>query len=118
VWSKRSCRTSHPTRTPSLIEFSTQHVLQPGYTYGDEFHFGLALILHGLEAFRRPACELLARRACIRCQLTNVLFNHTERNRRRRRLLETTKTLESPIEAPAMSGLSSPAAASGSAAML
>ena len=38
--------------------------------------------------------------------------------RRRRRLLETTKMLESPIEAPAISGLSSPAAASGMAATL
>ena len=40
------------------------------------------------------------------------------RKRRRRRLLETTKTLERPIEAPAMSGLSSPAAARGMAATL
>ena len=40
------------------------------------------------------------------------------RNPRRRRLLETTKTLESAIAAPAMSGLSRPAAASGMAATL
>ena len=38
--------------------------------------------------------------------------------RRRRRLLDTTNTLDSAIDAPAMSGLSSPAAASGMAATL
>ena len=38
--------------------------------------------------------------------------------RRSRRLLETTKTLERPMEAPAMSGFRSPAAASGRAATL
>src|SRR4051812_29983268 len=38
--------------------------------------------------------------------------------RRSRRLLETTNTLERPMEAPAMSGLRSPAAASGRAATL
>ena len=40
------------------------------------------------------------------------------RKRRRRRLLETTKTLDRPIDAPAMSGLRSPAAARGMAATL
>jgi hypothetical protein len=34
---------------PHLIEFVTRHVLQPGYTYGGEFEFGLELILDGLE---------------------------------------------------------------------
>jgi hypothetical protein len=38
--------------------------------------------------------------------------------RRSRRLFETTKTLENAIAAPAISGLSSPAAASGSAETL
>jgi AcrR family transcriptional regulator len=34
---------------PHLTEFTLQHVLQPGYDYGDEFGFGLDLILDGLD---------------------------------------------------------------------
>jgi AcrR family transcriptional regulator len=34
---------------PHLVEFTTQHVLQPGYAYANEFVFGLDLILRGLE---------------------------------------------------------------------
>ncbi|HZM55874.1 MAG TPA: TetR/AcrR family transcriptional regulator C-terminal domain-containing protein, partial [Acidimicrobiales bacterium] len=34
---------------PHLTEFTVEHVLQPGYDYGDEFGFGLGLILDGLE---------------------------------------------------------------------
>lgn len=34
---------------PHLAELTTQHVLQPGYDYGNEFEFGLDLILDGLE---------------------------------------------------------------------
>ena len=41
-----------------------------------------------------------------------------QRKRRSRRLLVTTNTLEQAMAAPAMSGLSSPAAASGMAATL
>ena len=33
---------------PHLTEFTVEHVLQPGYGYGDEFVFGLDLILDGL----------------------------------------------------------------------
>ena len=33
---------------PHLAEFSTQHILQPGYDFGSEFEFGLDLILDGL----------------------------------------------------------------------
>ncbi len=33
---------------PSLLEFSTEHVLKPGYDFGAEFEFGLDLILDGL----------------------------------------------------------------------
>jgi AcrR family transcriptional regulator len=36
-------------RYPHFVELATQHVLQPGYDYGDEFTFGLDLILDGLE---------------------------------------------------------------------
>jgi AcrR family transcriptional regulator len=34
---------------PRLIELTAEHVLQPGYDFGDEFDFGLDLILHGLS---------------------------------------------------------------------
>ena len=34
---------------PHLTEIAVEHVLQPGYDYGDEFEFGLDLILDGLE---------------------------------------------------------------------
>jgi AcrR family transcriptional regulator len=33
---------------PHLVELATEHVLQPGYDFGDEFGFGLDLILDGL----------------------------------------------------------------------
>jgi len=35
---------------PHLVEFSTEHVLRPGYDFGHEFDFGIDLILDGLEA--------------------------------------------------------------------
>jgi AcrR family transcriptional regulator len=41
-------------RYPHFVELATQHVLQPGYDYGDEFEFGLDLILDGLERLLRP----------------------------------------------------------------
>lgn len=34
---------------PHLEELAAEHVLQPGYDYGDEFAWGLDLILDGLE---------------------------------------------------------------------
>jgi len=40
---------------PHLAELTTEHVLQPGYDYGDEFEFGLDLILDGLERARTPS---------------------------------------------------------------
>lgn len=33
---------------PHLVEMATEYVLQPGYDFGDEFEFGLSLILDGL----------------------------------------------------------------------
>ena len=44
---------------PHLAELTARHLLQPGYDYGDEFEYGLDLILDGLEttsdeAARRP----------------------------------------------------------------
>ena len=34
---------------PRLAQLTLEHVLQPGYDYGDEFEFGLDLILDGLD---------------------------------------------------------------------
>jgi AcrR family transcriptional regulator len=34
---------------PNLAEFVTDHVMKPGYDYGEEFEYGLDLILNGLE---------------------------------------------------------------------
>ncbi len=39
---------------PHLTELATEHVLQPGYAFGDEFDFGLNLILDGLAASLPP----------------------------------------------------------------
>ena len=40
---------------PNLVEFITEHALRPGYDYGDEFEYGLDLILDGLERMREAA---------------------------------------------------------------
>jgi AcrR family transcriptional regulator len=37
---------------PHLTELTVEHVLQPGYDYGNEYAFGLDLILDGLERAR------------------------------------------------------------------
>ena len=44
-----------PADYPHLTELTMQYVLQPGYSYGDEFEFGLSLILDGLEAAVRAS---------------------------------------------------------------
>lgn len=38
-----------PGAYPHLVELTVEHVLKPGYAYGNEFAFGLELILDGLE---------------------------------------------------------------------
>lgn len=40
---------------PHLTELTIEHVLQPGYDYGNESEFGLDLILDGLERARETA---------------------------------------------------------------
>jgi AcrR family transcriptional regulator len=40
---------------PNLVEFITEHAMKPGYDYGDEFEYGLDLILDGLERNRTTA---------------------------------------------------------------
>ena len=40
---------------PYLAEMATEHAMQPGYSYGDEFEFGLELILEGLKRVQDQA---------------------------------------------------------------
>jgi hypothetical protein len=35
---------------PYLFELTVEHVLQPGYSYGDEFDVGLEVVLDGVHA--------------------------------------------------------------------
>ena len=44
-----------PDEYPHLTEFTVEHVLRPGYDYGDEFEYGLDLILDGLDRVRNAA---------------------------------------------------------------
>ena len=38
-----------PAEFPHLVELSVEHILKPGYDFGEEFDFGLTLILDGLS---------------------------------------------------------------------
>jgi hypothetical protein len=40
---------------PHLTELTVKHVLKPGYDYGNEFDYGLDLILDGLERARHTS---------------------------------------------------------------
>jgi len=42
---------------PRLAQFTLEHVLQPGYNYGDEYEFGLDLILDGLDQHANPQSD-------------------------------------------------------------
>jgi hypothetical protein len=44
-----------PGAYPYLAELTVEHVLQPGYDYGDEYEFGLSLILDGLDRAKDSA---------------------------------------------------------------
>jgi len=44
-----------PGAYPHLTELTVQHILQPGYDYGDEFDYGLELVLDGLDRALRAA---------------------------------------------------------------
>ena len=44
-----------PDEYPNLVEFIEDHAMQPGYDFGDEFEYGLDLILDGLERARATA---------------------------------------------------------------
>jgi AcrR family transcriptional regulator len=39
-----------PEQYPHLVEMATEYILQPGYDFGDEFEFGLGIILDGLAS--------------------------------------------------------------------
>ena len=40
---------------PNLAAFITEHAMKPGYDYGDEFEYGLDVILGGLQGARETA---------------------------------------------------------------
>ena len=42
-----------PNEYPNLTEFIAEHVAQPGYDRGDEFGYGLEIVLEGIERARR-----------------------------------------------------------------
>jgi hypothetical protein len=51
-WSRSPWRAAKPEH---LAEIAREHVLRPGYDYGNEYAFGLDLILDGLDRARRAA---------------------------------------------------------------
>ena len=42
-----------PEAYPYLIEMAVERAMKPGYSYGDEFEFGLDLILDGIERIKQ-----------------------------------------------------------------
>ena len=42
---------------PYLAEFTIEHVLKPGYHFGDSFEFGLDLIIDGLTTASKSAAQ-------------------------------------------------------------
>ena len=46
---RRRCSTRRASRCPHLAAFTREHVLQPGYRFGDEFEVGLDLLLDAIE---------------------------------------------------------------------
>jgi AcrR family transcriptional regulator len=51
---------------PHLAEFTFRHVMQAGYDFGDEYEFGLDLILDGLERALRAIAEAESSRGAAR----------------------------------------------------
>jgi AcrR family transcriptional regulator len=47
-----------PDEYPHLMEYATQRVMEPGYDFGDEFEFGLGVILDALERSIRTHDEV------------------------------------------------------------
>ena len=48
-WRRRMLEPFPFDEYPNLAAFVTEHIMQPGYDFGDEFEYGLDLILDGLE---------------------------------------------------------------------
>jgi len=44
-----------PDEYPHLTELTVEHILRPGYDYGDEYEFGLDLILESLDRALNPS---------------------------------------------------------------
>jgi hypothetical protein len=42
---------------PHLVEMATEYILQPGYDFGNEFEFGLNVILDALAKVISPTAE-------------------------------------------------------------
>jgi AcrR family transcriptional regulator len=40
---------------PNLVAFITEHAMKPGYDFGDEFEYGLDVVLDGLETLKGAA---------------------------------------------------------------
>ena len=40
----------NPADYPHLVEFSVEHILKPDYDFGEEFEFGITVILNALDA--------------------------------------------------------------------
>jgi AcrR family transcriptional regulator len=57
---------------PHLAEMAVTHILQPGYAYGNEFEFGIQLILDGIEAARSRR-----RRRCLQDRSVTRTPEHT-----------------------------------------
>ncbi|MEV6490098.1 TetR/AcrR family transcriptional regulator [Actinoplanes sp. NPDC051633] len=49
-----------PDLYPHLIEFTTEHILKPGYDFGAEFDFGLTIILDALSGLAPHGAEGLS----------------------------------------------------------
>ena len=58
---------------PSLLEFSTEHIMKPDYDFGLEFQFGLDLILDGLT---RIEFAFGANRGLVQGRLPGVWSTH------------------------------------------
>jgi hypothetical protein len=43
-----------PDEYPNLVAFITEHAMRPGYDYGDEFEYGLDVVLDGVAARLQP----------------------------------------------------------------
>ncbi len=49
-----------PEEYPHLVRFAAEHVMRPGYRFGDSFEYGLDLLLDGLDAAARAEAEASA----------------------------------------------------------